>query len=355
MSNHSFFFIPDISGFTSFVKKVEVEHSQHIIAELLELIIDSNQIGLSLAEVEGDAVFFYQNKEIPTLDQILKQVETTYLAFHNHLKRYETQRICPCGACSAAVDLQLKFIADTGASQMIEVKGNEKPFGESVIRVHRLLKNSVLSNEYLLLTEHLLKESPPTSNATEMIQGEDSYEELGDIQYRSLNLDYLQKSVSAPPQKTTEKLIAKPVTYTIDIRADKFLVFEWLTNMDRRALWNKDVNEFKYKKGIVNQKGYQHVCVIGNQTIGFETVTHDFGEGKLVYGEKTQEIPIFREATSYLILEESEGVTTIQVEFHYQEKPILGFLFKRFLIQKLLSNFEKNLTLLKELIESESQ
>lgn len=52
----SLLFIPDISGFTKFVTAVEIDHSQHIIAELLEIIIDSNELGLTISEIEGDAV-----------------------------------------------------------------------------------------------------------------------------------------------------------------------------------------------------------------------------------------------------------------------------------------------------------
>ena len=42
----SLIFIPDISGFTEFVNNTEVSHSRHIITELLELIINSNKMGL---------------------------------------------------------------------------------------------------------------------------------------------------------------------------------------------------------------------------------------------------------------------------------------------------------------------
>ena len=41
MANTTTIFIPDITGFTSFVNQTEIEHSQHIISELLEVIIDS--------------------------------------------------------------------------------------------------------------------------------------------------------------------------------------------------------------------------------------------------------------------------------------------------------------------------
>ncbi|MEO9851976.1 MAG: DUF2652 domain-containing protein [Reichenbachiella sp.] len=354
MSHKSFFFIPDISGFTSFVKQVEIEHSQHIISELLELIIDSNELDLSVAEVEGDAIFFYHANRIHDSIEILSQVEKTYIAFHEHLKQYETQRICPCGACSSAVNLSLKFIADSGESQMITVKGKEKPFGESVIRVHRLLKNSISQKEYLLFTGDLVGSEKTPIEPRQWpgrICGKDEYQDLGEITYKSIPLSFLQEKVTYPPQPKAQQLTAKPLTHTIEIQANKYEVFEWLTNMDKRDLWNKDVTYFKYQKGIVNRSGYQHVCVIGNQTIGFETVTHDFGEGKLVYGEKTTEIPIFKEASSYFILEEVDEVTTIKVEFHYQEKPVLGFLFKRILFKKIFTGLKKNLKNLKYLIE----
>lgn len=355
MSHNSFFFIPDISGFTSFVKQVEIEHSQHIISELLELIIDSDELGLSVAEVEGDAIFFYHLDQIPNADQVLIQIQKTYVAFHEHLKAYETQRICPCGACSSAVNLKLKFIADSGPAELISVKGHEKPFGESVIRVHRLLKNSLSNPEYVLYTDDGLTLTTEESNAMGwpvQTAGKDHYDDLGEINYHSMPLAFLQEKVNYPPLPSKQRIIAKPLTYSINIGADKFDVFEWLTNMDKRELWNKDVTFFKYKKGLVNRSGYQHVCVIGNQSIGFETVTHDFGKGKLVYGEKTREIPIFKDATSYFILEGRDNHTTVNVEFHYQEKPILGFFFKRFLIKKIFKGLDTNLTNLKGLLEA---
>lgn len=53
-------YMPDISGFTQFVTSTEIDHAQGIIQELLEVLIDSNQLGLEVGEVEGDAVFFYR-------------------------------------------------------------------------------------------------------------------------------------------------------------------------------------------------------------------------------------------------------------------------------------------------------
>jgi hypothetical protein len=110
----SLLFLPDISGFTEFVQSTEVEHSQHIIAELLEVLINANEIDLELAEIEGDALFFYKEEDVPSQRQLLDQMEYMFTAFYSHLKLLKTNRICPCHACASAPNLELKIIAHCG-------------------------------------------------------------------------------------------------------------------------------------------------------------------------------------------------------------------------------------------------
>src|SRR5688572_33411576 len=78
MENKGLLFIPDISGFTKFVTEMEIEHSRHIIQELLEILIDSNEIGLEVSEVEGDAILFYRFGDTPKLNEVYKQVEKMF-------------------------------------------------------------------------------------------------------------------------------------------------------------------------------------------------------------------------------------------------------------------------------------
>ena len=60
MENKGLLFIPDISGFTRFVNETEIDHSRLIIQELLEILINANQIGLEVSEIEGDAILVLQ-------------------------------------------------------------------------------------------------------------------------------------------------------------------------------------------------------------------------------------------------------------------------------------------------------
>ncbi len=92
MENKGLLFIPDISGFTKFVNETEIDHSRLIIQELLELIINANEVGLEVSEVEGDAILFYKFGESARLEELYKQVEKMFCAFHRNLIAYESRR-----------------------------------------------------------------------------------------------------------------------------------------------------------------------------------------------------------------------------------------------------------------------
>src|SRR5437588_12525273 len=104
MENKGLLFIPDISGFTRFVNETEIEHSRLIIQELLEILINANQMGLEISEIEGDAILFYKFGECPALEDLYKQVEKMFCAFHRNLIAYEYRRFCQCKACISASD-----------------------------------------------------------------------------------------------------------------------------------------------------------------------------------------------------------------------------------------------------------
>src|SRR6188474_2355506 len=98
----AFLFIPDISGFTHFIGDRDFQHGQHIIAELLEVLIEANQLNLKVNEVEGDAIFFYRLGAAPEIRDLISQSEKMYDAFHTHLKKYGVSRLCNCPTCQSA-------------------------------------------------------------------------------------------------------------------------------------------------------------------------------------------------------------------------------------------------------------
>src|ERR1700741_4719400 len=161
MDNKGLLFIPDISGFTKFVHESEIQHSRFIIQELLEVIINSNQIGLEISEIEGDAILFYKYGEMPELKEIYAQVEKMFREFHKHLLAYDHRRFCQCKACTEAIDLTLKVVTHYGEFTGYNVKNFNKLIGKDVIVAHQLLKNEIEQHEYWLVTKNLLQNRQP--------------------------------------------------------------------------------------------------------------------------------------------------------------------------------------------------
>jgi hypothetical protein len=160
MENRGLIFIPDISGFTQFINSVELEHSQHIIQELLEVILDANEMDLQVSEVEGDAILFYRFGASPDLELAYKQVEKMFLSFHKHLEFYERRRTCHCNACISATHLTLKIITHYGEFKEYKIRNFRKLIGKDIIVAHQLLKNDISNHEYWLITNNLSEKVP---------------------------------------------------------------------------------------------------------------------------------------------------------------------------------------------------
>lgn len=354
-SSHSLIFLPDISGFTDFVNQTEVEHSQHIIAELLEILIDANEIDMTLAEIEGDALFYYKHKDLPSPDALIKQIRKMFILFHNHLRLYEKQRICNCGSCSTAMNLTLKFIVHTGDFNFIKVKDSEKPFGKDIILAHRLMKNNVPIDDYALIS-HDVFSSWDVSNETvldeELASVKDSYtySDAGKVDFIYMSLGPLKSYIADPPEIFFEEKVDNPLVIEDLIDSPRQEVFELISNFDYRLLYNRELDHLEYEKGKMNRLGSKHSCILNGQFVEFETVDADFGEGKWVYGEKTVAVPFMKEASNYFILEEKGNKTQLRLESHLKPKNILGKILLPFFKSKLRKNLANIFVDLKSVI-----
>lgn len=343
MTQNAILFIPDISGFTEFVHHTDISHSRHIISELLELLIDSNNMGLELAEIEGDALFLYKLEDQVNVSELEQQIEAMYLAFHKHIKRYEYQRICHCGACSSAYNLTLKFVVHYGDIEFITVKDSIKPYGSNVIQVHRLLKNNVALNEYALFTENV-KPLTDENKKNKLVAEYD----FGTITYTFNGLSHLKKKLPKiepiPDDVPKHKLFSQ----TEVIKTSAPDLYEVISNFDYRLLWVKGVDKFEYEKNKVNRAGTKHKCLINkNQEVNFKTVTKSGNKNQLVYGENTTDAPFTKQLSSYFVLEETEtGFTKLTIEV-FADLKVIGFLMKPFLKKGLKKNISENI---KELI-----
>ncbi len=347
----SLLFLPDISGFTEFVNTTEIAHSQHVISELLEVLLDANTINLQLAEVEGDALFFYKEEEVPSMEMLLAQIENMFTAFYSHLKLLETNRICPCNACATAPNLQLKIITHSGELQFISVQNNRKPFGTEVIEAHRLMKNSVNSENYVLITKSLSDEIKMRTNYMSMLYNFDE----GQDKYDGKTLEYIYSIINKDDLKLKPFNQAKNVEfheppliqfeYQVAVSAPELL--EYITNYRYRHQWVDGVDSFEFNEHEVTRIGSEHVCVINEKHIDFITVTKEGKPGQLVYGElSTDGNPLGQIYQFYIITPITQHSCKLEVEVYLDDNSTIRRFVKQFVIKSALwkslkSNLDK--------------
>lgn len=336
----SLLFIPDISGFTKFIQTTEVAHSQHVIAELLEVIIESNTQQLELAEIEGDALFFYKENSIPSQEKLLAQVETMYTAFYSHLGLLKKNRVCPCNACAMAPDLQLKIVLHCADLQFIEVQNNRKPFGKEVIEAHRLLKNTIDSENYALISADLANEiGLSTSYISKLFnfeEGSGVYDEKKiDYIFSKIDQSKLKLKTFAEPIKTNFKHPPK-ITIQKDFPISANSLLEYITNYSYRYHWVKGVDKFEYNENEVTRLGTAHVCVVNGKHLDFITVTKDGAPEELIYGELTSSPPpVDMLYQFYIITPVSKDSCTLKTETYWKarspiKKLMLALFVKKF-------------------------
>ena len=180
--------IADISGYTRFMvsNAKTLAHSQTIITELIDTIIKEVEVPLEIAKLEGDAVFLYGIKTEGEAwrekkARIGEKLIAFFRAFSEKLTSLAQSTHCNCNACRNIDRLKLKLIVHSGEALFHHVGRFEELAGVDVILVHKLLKNSVASDQYILMTSpgfHDL-EFPSPIHA---VKGREEYEEIGTVE-----------------------------------------------------------------------------------------------------------------------------------------------------------------------------
>ncbi|HMQ49276.1 MAG TPA: DUF2652 domain-containing protein [Saprospiraceae bacterium] len=325
-------FIPDISGFTHFVSNTEIAHSKHIIEELLEILIEANTLGLHVSEIEGDAILFYRFGQAPTAAELLNQVQQMFVRFHTHLKKYESHRICNCGACSAANVLTLKFVAHYGEITTNQVKEHQKLFGKEVIVSHRLLKNDIAHHEYALFTNPLVSAcsnwvTVNTVAWAEVEQSEQEYDS-GRVQYCFLPLASLIDYI--PALEPADYRIKGHTTHLFcskaQIQAPLEMVFNIISDLPWRAKWIvgalPEVQELNHS---IFQEGSTHLCLAN----GPVTVSHDFQHQQdTVSFTETNQARDF--SVVYTLYREKDGSTRLEANAYAKRHFFKNLFFQLF-------------------------
>jgi hypothetical protein len=260
MSAQGTFILADISGYTRFVASMAIEHSNEIIAHLLNAMLKANSGRWKVANIEGDCVFFYrEGREDPPA--LLREARKLYETFWEEIIDISSRAACPCGACTTVNQLGLKFIVHAGEFETQEIGDRSELMGTDVVAAHCLLKNTVALPEYVLLTRAYADDV--STLELPAAEGSDEYDVIGAIEYAYLDLEPVRQDVEARNSffLSSDQALAAA---TIDIDAPPDVVWDAMVSLDKQVEYFVGVSAIHILPSPHGEVGQIHRCTLEN-------------------------------------------------------------------------------------------
>ncbi|MBI3151875.1 MAG: DUF2652 domain-containing protein [Chloroflexi bacterium] len=193
MASKGYFIITDISGYTEYLTKSELEHAHETLQGLFEAQLARIKFPLHLSGFRGDAIFLY----VPETDFISPQslvetLENQYIVFSETLQQMRLNTTCACNACKNMKMLDLKMCVHYGEYLIQKLGDKEELLGADVIVPHRMLKNNVIEKTgvkaYAIFSDAAANKLNLKSLCDPLIPHAETYEHLGEMRMQVHNL-----------------------------------------------------------------------------------------------------------------------------------------------------------------------
>ena len=239
VERQAMFCIADVSGYTKFIfsNEKEIAHSQMVIRELITTLLDEVGHPLQLIRIEGDAIFLYAFKDDPeqawesASKKVLVNLKGFFQVFANKLAELTIHKVCNCTACINIEQLKLKVVVHSGRAAFYRVNEHQELTGTAPIIIHRLLKNSVQAEEYMLLTEPAYDDL--NLNGEQVEPGVETYDDIGAIDtyvyYPPVPEPYVPAPDAKPPPIFVETLRAEVCKEYAQVATNPALGFHFHT------------------------------------------------------------------------------------------------------------------------------
>ncbi|MDO8484271.1 MAG: DUF2652 domain-containing protein [Candidatus Limnocylindrales bacterium] len=265
------FLIADISGYTSYLARVELDHAQDILADLVGTVVTSLRPNFRLAKLEGDAAFTFAPTDKLDGSLLLDTIERCYFGFRRRRRDVRQATSCECNACLRIPDLNLKFVVHHGIAVRQKMAGREELVGADVIIVHRLLKNSVVEGTgipaYALFSQKCIDAMSIDPEALGMRPHVETYEHVGEVPGW---IHDLEKRWQEEEERRRVIVSASEAAYTSQThtKAPPQIVWEFMTTPGRRTAWQSGVTDFIVEaKGNRRGVGAINHCVHGKDAV----------------------------------------------------------------------------------------
>ncbi len=264
--------IADISGYTSYLAAVELDHAQDILADLIGTVVTSLRPGFRLAKLEGDAAFVAAAADKLDGSLLLDTIERCYFGFRRRRRDVRQATSCTCNACVRIPDLNLKFVVHHGLALRQRIAGSEELLGSDVIVVHRLLKNEVVErlgiSAYAVFTQAAIDAMAIDPAALGMASLVETYEHLGEIATWVHDLERRWQEEETR-QRVFVSADSSAFTVSVPTSAPPQVAWEFLTVPGRRAGWQSGVTDVLLVDSTGNRRsvGATIHCMHGTEAV----------------------------------------------------------------------------------------
>jgi hypothetical protein len=264
------FVIADISGYTSYLAGVELDHAQDIIADVMDTVVRSLRPPFRLAKFEGDAAFVYAVTDKVDGSLLQDSIESAYFAFRKRLRNINQSSVCECSACKLVQGLDLKFVSHHGEFIKHKMAGREELAGRDVILIHRLLKNSVNerfgSHAYALYSEACIQAMGIDPIEQGLAEHSETIDIIGEVKCWIRNLEEAwQKENHRSRTEVTRENAAMVMEF--EIAAPRPTVWEHFTHPGHRPKWQGSDSVIEKPANGRRGVGTKNHCMHGKDAI----------------------------------------------------------------------------------------
>ena len=349
MATEGTFVLADIGGYTKFLTGVGITHAKETIEHLLNRLIERKDKRWKVANVMGDCVFFYsETPEGP--ENTFRLLRGLHEEFQDAQQDIASGSTCRCGACDRTEDLSLKFVVHAGEFEVQNIGGRKELIGQDIIVATRLLKNSVAVREYVIATPAVAGVAEASGVPAQ--KGSDELESIGTMEYSYVDLgparDAYQKSKAfyVTPERAA-------LTVVGELDAPASVVWEALSNLEKRRLWQVTISKMEHIQGKPGAVGEVHSCVHGGKMIVHWTIAVD--PATMQRTERTWITPAIMKDVYFTLqaIPLSPNKTRAELRAIFAPNwPVISSLLRPVFMRVMGNDIRKDMAALKELCET---
>jgi hypothetical protein len=225
--------ITDISGYTEFLTKSELDHAQDALQSLFDVQLANIKHPFVISGFRGDAIFMYvPETNFVEPQALLEALENLYFVFADTLRQMTFNTTCTCRACQNMSNLDLKMVIHYGEYAVRKLGDREEFLGADVIVPHRMLKNHVIEKtgiqSYALFSDAAVQALRLVELAYPLVAHTETYEHIGEVPMQVLDLHKIWER-----EQDRKRILITPeaawLTMEWDLPYPSPVVWEYLT------------------------------------------------------------------------------------------------------------------------------